>query len=413
MFLLTLNRSNLGKSLIMMVAIAASITLTVTMLSLSDGIRTSSRGTLNEIDAQAYVVPEDINPLLRELQRFDSGTDVMEEILESGYEIEYNSIRLRDSLFFINDGVEGEVITFGVVPDDEENFGQFNLVSGVFFKTPNDTLKEDFRNTGEVNESLITHEILISDEFRRIHDVDVGDNLDLTASLENDYEIEFIVLGVFEDTLARKAPQVMMHLGELQYILGMLERDTVSEILLSMEEDQNGLIEWSDSDDFRYKDVVDIHTTEKILSEIYKFTDIVNGFSAIVITVTVSVSAIFLSTLLMITTKQSARDIALLRTIGFPSWKLFLLLLRESVIIAVIGSAVGLLLGILLNGILNGIVADYFESLPTSFTIFRIDLTIILISISIYIIMSLASGLIPAVLSSMKPPMEALRGEGG
>ena len=407
-----LNRRNLGKTSIMVIAIAASISLTVTMLSLSNGIRNSSRGTLDDIEAEAYVVPEDINPLLKELQRFDSGRDVLEEIEESGIKITNSSTRLRAPLFFKKQEKIGEVITYGVIPEDEGSFGQFNLVDGRWFTKKNDPFREEYIETGEKNRTKFTNDLLVSEQFKRDHDVEIGEKITLTASVRGGFETVFEVVGIFEDTLSRKEPQLMIHLGELQYITGMLESDTVSEILLSLEGGENELIEWSQTEEFRYRDIVDIHSKGDILSEIYRFMDVVNGFSVMVILVTVLVSGIFLSTLLMIAAKQSSKDLAVLRTIGFPSWKVSVLLLRESVIVTILGSILGVTLGLLLNNILNSTIMEYFESLPSSFNIFVIDTVVILSALMIYLIMSLLSGLLPAIVSSTRPPMEALRGEG-
>ena len=141
------------------------------------------------------------------------------------------------------------------------------------------------------------------------------------------------------------------------------------------------------------------------------FTDIIDGFSAMVIFVTFLVSMIFISTLLMISTKQNGKDLAVLRTIGFSRARIIFIIIRESVMLSLLGSLTGLLLGGSLIYIMNDAVTTGFSNLPSSFVVFRADLFIISATLLIYLVLGIASGCIPALQSSMKSPMEALRGE--
>jgi ABC-type antimicrobial peptide transport system permease subunit len=253
----------------------------------------------------------------------------------------------------------------------------------------------------------------MSERFADRYDASIGDTIGLTTSFQNTTLMEYEVMGIYEDRLSRTAPELMIHLGELQYLKGLMKRDTLTEILVSFDEDEeiNDFMKWSEGDDFRYRDVVDIHTSGQVLEEIQGFTDIIDGFAVMVISVSFFVSMIFISTLLMISTKQNGRDLAVLRTIGFSKSRIIFIIIRESVILSLLGSLFGLVMGGILIYILNDSVTAGFSNLPSSFVIFRVDMLIIIPTLLIYLILGIASGCLPAVQSSLKSPMEALRGE--
>ncbi|MGA1822546.1 MAG: ABC transporter permease [Thermoplasmatota archaeon] len=413
MFLLMLTKGHLGKSMMIVIAISASVSLTITMLSLSNGIKTSTGETIDLIGADAFVVPEEVNPLLMDLQRFDLGQEVIDDIRESPYSPGTISPRHRDTIFFQSGDQKGEVIIFGVVPEQEMHFGQFDLISGSWFDEKNDPVREHYNDTKEIDPSLITFEVMVSERFASRYDASIGKSIGLTTSFQNTTLIEYTITGIYEDRLSRTAPELMIHLGELQYIKGLMKRDTLTEILLTFddEDEMRNFMEWSEGGDFRYRDVVDIHTRDQVLSEIQGFTNIIDGFSAMVISVTFLVSLIFISTLLMISTKQNGKDLAVLRTIGFARSRIIFIIIRESVMLSVMGSIFGLLLGGLLIYFLNDAVTSGFSNLPSSFVVFRADVTIISATHLIYLILGIASGCIPAVQWSLKSPMETMRGE--
>lgn len=408
-----LTKGHMGKSMMIVIAIAASVSLTITMLSLSNGIKTSTSDTIDRIGADAFVVPEEVNPILMDLQRFDQGQSVINEIEDSPYPPSIISPRHRDTIFFNSGGKVGEVVIFGIIPEYETSFGQFNLIEGSWFDDPTDPVREHYIDKAEVDPDLVTLQVMVSERFADRYDVTIEGRIGITTSFQNTSLMEYTITGIYEDRLSRTAPEIMIHLGELQYLKGLMKRDTLTEILLSFEdkEKMSNFMEWSEGDEFRYRDVVDIHTSDQVLSEIQGFTDIIDGFSAMVIFVTFLVSMIFISTLLMISTKQNGKDLAVLRTIGFSRARIIFIIIRESVMLSLLGSVTGLLLGGSLIYIMNDAVTTGFSNLPSSFVVFRADLFIISATLLIYLVLGIASGCIPALQSSMKSPMEALRGE--
>lgn len=412
MFLIFDPRNYPLRSSVIVVAIASSIALLVTMSSLSVGVRESSRDAIDGVGSNIYVVPDSLNPLLLDLQRFDQGWAVVREIESSPYPPSHLSPRLQDTLFYRYEtsGI-GEVISHGIVPGDENHFNQFKVVDGSWFEVESDPVRETQIAGLPLDNSSFTHEVMVSEQFSYETGYKKGDELLVSARMSSLGPMKFVVRGIYVDTLSQRSLSILMHLGELQFLKGNLEKDPLTEILLAYPHgtDLEEVISWSNSDSFIFNDIVDLYSREDFLSELYKFTTILDGFSVIVITVTMIVCLIFTATIFMISTKERTMELSVLRAIGFSPMKVFIIVIRGSVIFYIIGSIIGIVLGYLLNKGLNIFLQDFFQGLPTTFEPFRLDFAIIGLTLFSAFILSIASGLLPAIISARRPPVVALR----
>ncbi|MGA1873846.1 MAG: ABC transporter permease [Thermoplasmatota archaeon] len=400
------------RSGIVVVAISSSIALLVVMSSLSVGVRDSSREALDGVGSDVYVVPDSLNPLLLDLQRFDQGWAVIREIENSPYPPSHISPRFKDSIFYGLEGrTEGEVIAHGVIPGHENHFKQFMVVKGSWFEEEADPVRERFLSGLGIDNSTLTLEVLISEEFSKKISVGPGDHLDLSSRMGSGSHMSFRIKGIFVDRLSQRSESLLIHLGELQYIKGSLSRDALTEILLDYPEgtDLDRVVEWSGSSSFIFKDLVDLYTKEEFLSELYKFTRVLDGFSAIVISVTLFVCLIFTATIFMISTKERTMELSILRAIGFSPSKVFLLVIRDSMIFYLLGAFFGFILGLALNNMLNILLEDMFQGLPTTFQPFRLDPSIMFWTMISAFLLSISSALIPALISSRSRPVTAIR----
>ncbi len=415
MFLLTHPRRNPFRWSLVIFAIASSIILTTMMISLSAGIRESSDRTLDRIGADVYVVPKDLNPLLINLQRFDQGGSILDAIRSSPYPPIHFSPRSYDTLFINSTDLNkiSEISVYGVVPEMEENFGQFEVISGQWFNTDNDPVREEYRSTGIVREDLFTLEVIISSQLSRNLGVDVGDTILLSSRIQGGDEFSYRIDGIYSDMLAGHGEGILIHLGELQMIKGTHIQDTLTEILLKMDgrDDVEQLIQWSESDQFIFGGVVDLHTRGDILGELYGFTSLIDGFSAIVITISILVSLTFLTVILMISIKGMGKELAMLRAIGFSRWSLMFHLFQESFLNTFLGGIIGLIFGVMVVKALNSLLSETMEQLPTGFELFSVDVVTLLFVIMIFTVISTGAGMVPALISSLKDPSEAMRGE--
>jgi len=407
-------RHNPLRSSVLVIAISSSLALLVVMSSLSVGVRESSREALDGVGSDIYIVPDSLNPILLDLQRFDQGWAVIREVEGSPFPPSHISPRFKDTLFLGNDeNIEGEVIVHGVIPGNENHFSQFKVVKGTWFTEESDPVRENHLSGLPVDNDTFTREILVSEEFSRKNHISPGDTISLSPRMISKDPMIFHVRGIFVDTLSQRSESVMMHLGELQYMKGILEADSLTEILLAYPDGSNldAVIDWSESSAFIFKDLVDLYTKGEFLSELYKFTKVLDGFSAIVISVTLFVCLIFTATIFMISTKERTHELSILRAIGFSPSKVFLFVIRESMIFYMIGAVAGFLLGLLVNSLLNVLLENMFDGLPSTFEPFRLDPFIVFWTLVATLLLSMFSGLLPAIISARNRPVTAIRGD--
>jgi ABC-type antimicrobial peptide transport system permease subunit len=182
--------------------------------------------------------------------------------------------------------------------------------------------------------------------------------------------------------------------------------------LLAYPEDTDigSIIEWSEDETFIFRNMVDLYSKSQFLSELYKFTSILDGFSALVISVTLFVCLIFTSTIFMIFTKERMVEISVLRAIGFSPFKIFLLIIWSSMIYYFLGAILGMCTGLLLNRGLNIALDGFFDGLPSNFQPFRLNMGILILALVSTLVLSLLSGTVPAMISASRPPIRSLRG---
>ncbi|MFO8051346.1 MAG: FtsX-like permease family protein [Thermoplasmatota archaeon] len=414
MFFISDPRKHPLRTAILVIAIGSSLALFFLLSSLSIGIRESSKEAVEKVGSDVYVVPESLNPLLVDLQSFDQGWAVINELRSYSSSFEASSPRLKRSLFYRTGELDiDEAMVYGIVPGAERDFHQFKITGGTWFDIDEDPIRDTYISRGEVNGSLMTGELLISEAMQRRTGLSPGDVVGISARIETEQPYQFMIKGIFLDALSKSSETMLVHLGELQYIKGMLERDTLTEILLSYGDDVDldELVDWSLGDDFLFRDNVDLYLKEDLLFEVYKFMSILDGFSIMVITVTLLVCLIFTSTIFMISTKQRSLELAVLRAIGFRPLRIFHFVIRESVVIYALGSAAGIALGFVMAAVLNSGIQGLVDGLPSDFHPFSMEPYLIGFTILAAFVLSLISALVPAFISSRRSPVEVIRGE--
>lgn len=406
-------RRNWPRTLILMLAIASSVALSFDLLSLTYGIRESTGSSLDRVEADLYVLPEGLNPLFRDLQRFDQGGSVMEEIQGSPRPPERMAPRLKGSLFVEPSGSKvTEVLSTGVDPGAESTFGQYEVRSGSWFGTTGDPMRDGSIPPEDIGTDDLSGEIIVSERFSERLGVRVGDRLSIglePGSLHSGYTVK----GIFIDVLSGGSEEVLIRLGEMQFFKGLLDSDSMTEILLAMGEGEvpGLLVNWSETGAFRFKDIVDVVTKEDFLSEIYNFTDTIAAFSALTIAVTVVVAVAFASTVLMISSRQRMKELSVLRAIGRSRAGIFQQVTAESLLLSLTGGLVGTAFGIGTIIMLNRLLSSTVDGLPEYFVVFRVHPLAILLAVSLAASIGILSSLLPAISSAFRTPVSALRGE--
>lgn len=400
------------RTAVLVLAIAASVSLSAVLSSLSLGLSRSTSSSLDMVRSDVYVVPKDLNPLLMDLQRFDQGHKVLEALFNSPYPPDKAAPRLSDSLFMaMGTGGFDEILVTGVDPLTEPYFGQFRTVKGSWFTTLGDETYDNFRTDGKVDNSTFSYELMISERLSKEEGLGPGDHVRLFPSMNTPDELVYLITGTYMNELSRLDRGLLIKLGELQYMRGGLKRDSMTEVLLSFKdsETEEGAIMWASSEGFLFRDIVDLIPKEDILSEVRKFTTLIDAFSAIVVISTTVVCLFFTSTLFSISARRQSRVLATIRAIGFPMSRLILMLISESITFFALGTGLGIMASFVLVRALDDLMINRLQVLPSSFHLFVLDQTLLLGIVSAALLLSLISGLVPAIISSMKPPHRELQ----
>ena len=400
------------RAAVLVIAIAASVSLCAVLSSLSLGLRRSTNSSLEEVRSDVYVVPKDLNPLLMDLQRFDQGHKVVEELNGSPFPPDHIAPRLSDTIFIgLIDGSLDEVLATGVDPSSETYFGQFRTEDGTWFTVLRDEAREVFTQTGNISSGTFSYELLVSERLSRDEGLGPGDTLNVHPSAEGGELLIYRVTGVFVNELSRLDRSVLLKLGELQSMRGGLKRDSMTEILLSFpdREAKDGAISWAGSDGFLFKDIVDLRSRDDILSEVREFTRLVDAFSVIVVTSTALVCLFFTTTLFSISARRRSRHLATVRAIGISIPRIVVMVVTESLAYFSVGTLLGIGASLALVEVLDDLMVENLSVLPSSFRLFVLDPMLLMYIIGAAFVLSILSGLVPAMIMSMRAPHEQLQ----
>jgi ABC-type antimicrobial peptide transport system permease subunit len=108
--------------------------------------------------------------------------------------------------------------------------------------------------------------------------------------------------------------------------------------------------------------------------------------------------------------RQRAKDIGLLRVLGFARWQILVSFLVESLLIAALGGLVGCALGYLANGVTtNSVVETSGGGIKRVAFRMIVDDTTLAAAVLFTLVMGILGGLLPALSAMRLKPLEALR----
>jgi macrolide transport system ATP-binding/permease protein len=109
---------------------------------------------------------------------------------------------------------------------------------------------------------------------------------------------------------------------------------------------------------------------------------------------------------------ERTKEIGVLKALGSRSRDVLLLFLAEALVIGVVGGLVGALAAVGLSRLGNAAVDSLTQSVTgTSFAVFRIDVRVMIAAVVLAAVLSMVSGLLPALGGAREDPARALRYE--
>ncbi|MEM2899193.1 MAG: FtsX-like permease family protein [Thermoplasmata archaeon] len=435
-------RRRSSRSILTVLGLALAIALTVTMFSVGEGIRGSTKAILEQTGVDIFVLSKNSNPLLYTMP-IEHSRNISKSLVEGAPD---NLIRaaypmLTYDLAFANetqyqaafgDGnlrwKVANAIVNGIQPEMEQIFGGVTLIEGYGkgkpgcmkgMPTPGDPFYANGTYDGGKNSKNFTHEMVINEALADRLNVKVGDKVYVSpvAPTENGDKLRdwfnnsfnFTITGIVEVGWAETSSRyAFIHLSEFQFIMNKLN-DSADQILIDLRDPSQAerVKKWIESN----YDLSAV-TQSELLGEIEEFTGILETAANMIALITTFVALMFTATVMALSIGERTSEIGALRAIGFSRVSIVKLILAESCVLAFIAFVVGLGLGLLASNGIENFLQDYVgDDVPPNFHFTLITpYTIIRVS-AIALVVGVFAGILPAWRASNVNIARVLRSE--
>jgi putative ABC transport system permease protein len=405
-----------GRSILTIVAVAISMALLVSMLSIAEGILYNAEVSISESKRDIIVASEGVHGIA-------NGHELTEELRANENVSAVSAVLVTDLSEFlvlnITDPGTGEsenllAMGVGLVPDDEfvfledETERQFRDVFEVKF---NDWFREGgdphYENnyTGEY-----TGEILIDEAFADRHNLSKDSEL-----LINNHPVRFHVTGTISTILSGEGifqgidiGVVMMHLSELQSLLNLTENDLITSISVSLKDEHKDVdaaraIAKDIKDDYPFYSVT---TKEDRLDSITEQVALARLFYTAIGSVSMVIGLLFVACIMIMSVFERTNEFGMMRAIGISKRTIFVQTLGESMVLVVIGAGIGLVFGYL-GSLITGDWLRITSGINREFTVFTWQL--VANSLLIIVCLGTLTSIYPAWQAARKKIILALR----
>ncbi len=199
----------------------------------------------------------------------------------------------------------------------------------------------------------VTIPVAIERRFATMANLRVGDTVVLTSTASA-HSVNGAIAAVYEPradpaTIMRQDLHVRLHLGDLATLLGQPDRVDRVSVALRPGVDVANAANVLSRTAFGY----DVIPSATIASESSATFVVVSRFHRAIAIISVLASAIFLLCLMLLKVDARRRDVAMLRFTGISRRTIFVSLMVEAALIALVGSIVGVGLALVAGSIVN------------------------------------------------------------
>ncbi len=430
-------RKRYGRTSLTITGVALAIAFSTIMLSVGTGIQQSSQNIIEETGVDLLAEPVEFAPIIQEyvpIFKINQGRTIADTMLNNNSKIRAASPWLIKNLYItkysetINASTPPKFALAackGTIPENNRYFGGVDIIKGQSLPTKTDPFYANASFQDGLNSINFTHEIVISKELSKLLEVSVGEQIFLNpVGIYEDYTNQsisgwfknatwFNVSGIMIEKFgSQNALTTQLHLSELQYITGEHKTDAASKIYISLyhKSDQDEVKHWLETE-FIYKDQISIYTPEDILKDINQFMKLFEGFSSMVIIITILIAALFISTILMISTRERTKEIGALRAIGISKLTINKFIFKESLVICILGLLFGFILGIIGSMALNHYIISTYPYIPEDVKITVITPILLTQVTIITLTIALLACLAPSYWAAKLNPAETIRDE--
>jgi len=430
-------RRRYGRTSLTVTGIALAIAFTTIMLSVGVGISKSSEAILEETGVDLLAEPVEFMPLLQEflpIFELNQSREIANSMEENNSKIRVASPWLVKNLYVAKhtENIDASkppkfalISAKGTIPEKNIYFGGVEILKGELLPTETDPFYANGTYDGGTNSENFTHEIIISQGLSKLLDITVGDQIFLNpVGLFDGYTNEsisawyknatwFKIFGIMSEQFeGQNSLTARMHLSELQYLTGEHKTDSANTIYIKLYDssDIDEVKDWLESE-FYYRDRISVYTMEDMLENVHEFLRLFEGFSSMVLIITILIAALFISTILMISTRERTKEIGALRAIGISKLTINLSIFKESLVICLLGLVVGIILGLIGAAGLNHYIISNYEYIPANIQIMVITPSLLLEVAVITLVIALLASLAPCYWAGKLNPVESLRME--
>jgi putative ABC transport system permease protein len=404
-----------GRTAMTILAVAISMALLVSMLSIAEGILQNAVSGIKESKRDIIVTGEGVHGIV--------DGHLFADLLEENENVSATSAALGDTSDLLDitfpDPDTGEDIMraamgIGIIPDDEKLFlgdaderrlrDIFEVKFHDWFNVGGDPHYENGYN------GPWTYEILIDSTFANRHNLSIGDEIQIDT-----HPNKFHINGTFSTILSGEGLSgifdlgiIIMHLSELQSIIGVEEDDLISSVSIALKEDHKDVKAAREiaRDIKATYPFYSVRTKEDRLDSVSDQLELARVFYTAIGSVSMIIGLLFVACIMIMSVYERTNEFGMLRAIGISKKTIFTQTLGESMILVLIGGLIGLVFGFFGSQILG----DYLRTTSgfnQQFTAFTPQLMIQ--SLAIIIIFGSLISLYPAWQASKKNVLDALR----
>jgi ABC-type lipoprotein release transport system permease subunit len=404
------------------IGVALSIALTVTMFSISEGLRNSTDELVSSTGVDLFIVPKGSDYIFFTAD-FTRGTeltgDITTDLGEDANTVSPRFYPKRELYMTVPGDGDAKVVGArgnGVIPRLMGDISGFHMERGEYFSELDDPFADDhyYVNGNYTPEAFVnfTGEIVINSALAEELGVRPGDTLRLSTSRSFGEEAEVVVRGVYKaDFESGTFRTFQLHLSELQYMLVRFD-DPVSEILVDLDEDANTeRAKRSLEEEFDYSPRLSVSTDRDIYNRLDSLFQTFEGFAQLIALITIIVALLFIATVMIISVKERTREIGALRAIGFSRMSVFKLILREGFIISAAGFVLGLIMGVVDVWGLNYFIKRSIEGIPEGIVVTQLTGWVVVEVTLVGLVIGAVAGLLPAYWATRVDIAKTLRQE--
>lgn len=405
-----------GRTTMTIIAVAISMALLVSMLSIAEGILYNAEKGIAESKRDIIISSEGAHGIVK-------GHDIVKSLKEDDNISEASAMLITDSNELLklnftdpNTGLYGEfaAVGAGIMPEQEKAFlseeGE-RKISDIFEIRFNDWFNIENDPHYENNYSgYWSYEILIDETFANRHNISKGSEL-----IINDLAHKFYVNGTFSTLISGEGLTgyfdfgiVIMHLSELQSLTNLNGSDVITSISISLAEEHKD-IETARAIAREIKTkypFYSVATKEDRLKSIQDQLVLAKLFYTAIGSVSMLIGILFVACIMVMSIYERTNEFGMMRAIGISKKTIFMQTLLESMVLVITGAAIGLLFGYFGSEALG----DYLRAstgFNQDFTTFTPQLLIQ--SLLLVICFGTIISLYPAWQAARKKVVEALR----